>query len=63
MKAHTKEEKQFFAWAFDPDSCTCVPFDESDAAYEIRQGTPKHRHRPECDWDRFNNFLPKGTQR
>ena len=47
-----KDKKEFMDWV-------C----QQDAEQEERQETPRHRHRPECDWDRFNNFLPKGTQR
>ena len=32
----------------------------SDAELEELHETPKHRHRPNVDWDRFNNQIPKG---
>ena len=52
MKILDTNKKEFLDWV-------C----QQDAEQEERQETPKHRHRPNVDWDRFDRLLPKGTQR
>jgi len=47
-----KNEQEFLDWV-------C----QQDSEQEERQETPKHRHRPMEDYDKYQQFLPKGTQR
>ena len=44
-----KDKKEFMDWV-------C----QQDAEQEERQETPTHRHRPNVDWDRFEQQIKKG---
>ena len=54
----TKDKQEFLDWTVEQDNK--VHINASDAELEEMYGTPKHRHRPNVDWDRFNNQIPKG---
>jgi len=61
MKILDVRKKEFLDWTIEQDNNKHN--NASDLQLEEIHGTPKHRHRPEEDWDRYNNFLPKGTRR
>ena len=48
MKILDTNKKEFLDWV-------C----QQDSEKEEQQETPKHRHRPEEDWDRFEQHLKK----
>ena len=52
------QQRLFMDWTVEQDNK--VHINASDAELEEMYGTPKHRHRPNVDWDRFNNQIPKG---
>ena len=54
------QQRLFMDWTVEQDNK--VHINASDAELEEMYGTPKHRHRPNVDWDRFEQFLPKGQR-
>ena len=57
MKNLTNQQRLFMDWTVEQDNK--IHINASDAELEELYGTPKHRHRPECDWDRYEQLLPK----
>ena len=58
MKNLTNQQRLFMDWTVIQD--TNQHINASDAELEALHGAPKHRHRPNVDWDRYNNQIPKG---
>ena len=58
MKNLTNQQRLFMDWTVIQD--TNQHINASDAELEALHGTPTHRHRPNVDWDRFEQQIKKG---